>query len=59
MSELEYEYGIRHIATGELWRGPWTYDKASEWLREAYEDGFKIGVFELVKRPKVYNWEAV
>lgn len=59
MNEFDYEYGIKHIRfPAELWRGPWTRERALEWLRSAEEDGIVHGTFYLVRRPVSHNWEV-
>jgi hypothetical protein len=59
MNDTEFEYGVKHHHyPAELWRGPWSYDKAVEWIRSAERDGIE-DVFYLVRRPRADNWEKV
>ena len=53
----EFEYGIRLKLNNELWRGPYTYDKASQWLRDAEADGMDTSMFELVYR-RINPWKV-
>ena len=54
----DFEWGVIFPSRDmELHRGPWTEEQARAWIREADEDGFIGGAFQLVRR-EVGPWET-
>lgn len=49
---MTYEYFVMHsrVSETEPHRGPWTEQEVDDWIREAEEDGFILGVFQKARR---------
>ncbi len=54
---IEYEYAVAHHAyPDETWRGPWPLEKCLAWIQDAVEDGCRLDIFHIIRRP-VHKWE--
>jgi hypothetical protein len=48
---IDYEFGIRHVASGKLHREGMTFKQARDWIKEFEEElGGKIGAFVVVRK---------
>lgn len=60
---MEFEYGVRHIRTGDIHRERMTYEEAHEFVYGGEDDEHDFSrVFEVVRRPagewqKVYDFD--